>query len=238
MQPYGDSVSGVGERSVVREAGVDGITVSQVSGIGERSVTIVGFGVLTVGQSVVGVSEREITDKHTDLPQNNSAVSGVAERELTDKHTDLTTNNSVAGIAERIITSEQTDLATENYINGVAEREVTSKFADLPQNNSIVGGVSEREITFVSGAGDLDAGSSSVGNGKRTVKLISGISPTESSVGGIGQAFTLAEIATTVRVKVREERPVVAVVEETQAIRVKIKPDIYTAAGRIYAKVA
>lgn len=100
------------------------------------------------------------------------------------------------------------------------------------------GGVSEREITFVSGAGDLDAGSSSVGNGKRTVKVVSGISPTEAAVGGIGQAFTLDAIAVTVKVRMKEERDITATVEDTQTIRVKIKPDEHGTAGRIYAKVA
>jgi len=42
----------------------------------------------------------------------------------------------------------------------------------------------------------------------------------------------------TVRVKIKEERPIVAIAEETQTIRVRIKPDEYGTAGRIYAKVA
>ena len=155
-------VSGVAERTVVLDSGIEQVDASDVDGVAERIVVSVEATLDTDTSTVVGSSARIVVSAHEGaLVAQGAVVTGVAEREVEDNELNqalTVTDAEVDGVAERIIVTESATLVTEDSgITSQANRGDLTDPVSLVVTDAQVDGVAERVIVLESGIEQVNA---------------------------------------------------------------------------------
>ena len=155
-------VDGVAERTVVLDSGIEQVDASDVDGVAERIVVSVEATLDTDTSTVVGSSARIVVSAHEGaLVAQGAVVTGVAEREVEDNELNqalTVTDAEVDGVAERIIVTESATLVTEDSgITSQANRGDLTDPVSLVVTDAQVDGVAERVIVLESGIEQVNA---------------------------------------------------------------------------------